>query len=619
MVTRLESGRMQLNAPGGVPMERVVPQQVDYMPAAREQARGAGVMADIIDRMSQSIFAFGKELAAEEAVRYVADNPPDRQQLLIAAGFDEASGQFVKASEDKNKGAPIPITAFDKAYRKARAEQIAGLLKAEGLNQIANFLTRLDKEGVDKLSSEQISKQIESMISGFEAAARKESPEAAIQVRASLAANGYTAIEKARQLELKAAQSKRLTIFDEKYQSHIRLLEADVDRGFSIDQKTGEKMLIDDMAKLRRVEILNEAIALNDPGLQKEYGAKFDTALRNAKISAVTRFILTNEKLLDNPMLGRMIMTGQLDKMSDVMTDLLNNDMKAVAEINANVDIALNRQVNLKKKQAEEGKQQAWSAVLPKVMEFMRLAESDPRRKTIASDIAAVALNNPEVLSMDQLKYFLEPPKNIEGDARLKFSVATRIFKNEITQPEQIAAYFEKGLSPEQGMSLLNSLISKQDKDNQRLYAALANRAGIDVNNADLAVINARPNQFKRLEGFEKEAEEIKSEAIRQGKPVPSPTEILKIIDERLETQINSNTAKSAKDSLKNVYGTKEWTNPGKDQAYRDKNPVIIYPKNYPYLEWLVKKEQDQAKKKRMQQDLDNIKRLLQQAYPGEM
>jgi hypothetical protein len=56
MATRIESGRIQLDAPGGVPMERVVPQQVDFMPAAREAARVEATRADIYDRMSASVF-----------------------------------------------------------------------------------------------------------------------------------------------------------------------------------------------------------------------------------------------------------------------------------------------------------------------------------------------------------------------------------------------------------------------------------------------------------------------------------------------------------------------------------------------------------------------------------
>lgn len=596
MVTRLESGRMQLNAPGGVPMERVVPQQVDYMTAAREQARGAGAMADIIDRMSQSISAFGKELAAEEAVRYAADNPPDRQQLLIAAGFDEASGQFVKVSEDKSKGAPIPITAFDKAYRKARAEQIAGLLKAEGLNQIANFLTRLDKEGVDKLSSEQISKQIESMISGFEAAARKESPEAAIQVRASLAANGYTAIEKARQLELKAAQSKRFTIFDEEYQSHIRLLEADVDRGFSIDSKTGEKMLIDDMAKLRRLEILNKAIALNDPGLQKEYGAKFDTALRNAKISAVTRFILTDEKLLDNPMLGRMIMTGQLDKMSDVMTDLLNNDMKAVAEINANVDIALNRRENLKKQQAADAKAEAVKQFVPLYQQAVALPEGSKQRKQIAGQIAAIARSNPDAVPLSVLKDLLEPAKAGEGNAAVYFNLRQMIYDNKITDPSQIWALTKQGLSTSNAISALDLFYRTDKQDQKDLDIGISKLAGINVVPGSVVVLDPKGQEFQRRQELVAQSKEIEARYAREGKAAPTPRQILTELETGLEKRRNSEAAKSARKQLDEVWSKQKWIN----------GPISR--KNLSQLEHLAKGDQ---KKER---DLAQIKKLLDQA-----
>ncbi len=70
MATRIESGRIQIDAPGSVPMERIAPQQVDFMTAAREEARGAATMADIIDRMSTTVFGMAKEMAQEEALRF---------------------------------------------------------------------------------------------------------------------------------------------------------------------------------------------------------------------------------------------------------------------------------------------------------------------------------------------------------------------------------------------------------------------------------------------------------------------------------------------------------------------------------------------------------------------
>jgi len=73
MATRIESGRIQIDAPGSVPMERIAPQQVDFMTAAREEARGAATMADIIDRMSTTVFGMAKEMAQEEALRFAAE------------------------------------------------------------------------------------------------------------------------------------------------------------------------------------------------------------------------------------------------------------------------------------------------------------------------------------------------------------------------------------------------------------------------------------------------------------------------------------------------------------------------------------------------------------------
>ena len=84
MATRLEPGQVSLRGAGGVPMQQIVPQQVDYMVAAREEARGATTMAEILDRMGRSINIQSKEMRQDEALRFVAENQLTPEQLKLA-------------------------------------------------------------------------------------------------------------------------------------------------------------------------------------------------------------------------------------------------------------------------------------------------------------------------------------------------------------------------------------------------------------------------------------------------------------------------------------------------------------------------------------------------------
>jgi hypothetical protein len=465
MVTRLESGRIQLNAPGGAPMERVVPQQVDYMVAAREQARGAGAMADIIDRMSQSAFSFAKEMAAQEAVQYAADNPPDRDQLLLAAGFDPATNEFSGVAKDGKRNAPIPITAFNKAYQKARGAQIAILLKTEGSNEIAKMLTRLDEEGTQNLSSNQISEKLANMIAGYTAAAKKESPEAAIEVQASLAASGHTAIEKARQLELKAAVEKRLIKLDDLYENQL----IELTESFN----TAPQAAVFKITAFTET-VMNAAIATNDRTVIAETRKKVEKAVLEAQVNAVLKSIVTDKDLMADFVGTReKIYKGDLGKLSLVMqnlnfyhpgvvTNLVNTFQQQAVDLrNAN---------DYKKEQEAKARDQSF------VSKYAEWVKASPvRKRELERDMVPLARSTAD------LDKILKPQGGEnKGNPLLVSALRDEIASGRITSPYQLHNYFTRGqINAEQLSSLQTSIYSGDAKSRTDASRVLRSFAGV--------------------------------------------------------------------------------------------------------------------------------------------
>lgn len=465
MVTRLESGRIQLSAPGGAPMERVVPQQVDYMPAAREKARGAGAMADIIDRMSQTIFGMGKEMAAQEAVQYVADNPPDRDQLLIAAGFDPVTNQFSGAAKDGKRNAPIPITAFDKAYQKARATQIATLLKTEGANEIAKMLTRLDEEGAQNLSSNQISEKLANMIAGYSAAARRESPEAAIEVQASLAASGHTAIEKARQLELKIATEKRLIKLDELYEN--RLLE--LTESFS----TAPQAAVFKIDAFRQ-EIMAAANATNDRTIIAETRAKVEKAIVEGQASAVLKSIVTNKDMMaDFAGTREKIYSGNLGNLSLVMQNLNLHHPNVVLNL---VNTFQQQAVDLRNSNDYKKEQEAKARDQSFVSKYAEWVKASPvKKRELERDMVPLARSTAD------LDKILKPQGGeSKGNPLLVSALRDEIANGRINSPYQLHNYFARGqINAEQLSSLQTSIYSGDAKSRTDASRVLRSFAGV--------------------------------------------------------------------------------------------------------------------------------------------
>lgn len=465
MVTRLESGRIQLSAPGGAPMERVVPQQVDFMVAAREQARGAGTMADIIDRMSQTIFGVGKEMAAQEAVQYAADNPPDRDQLLRAAGFDPLTGEFSGIPADGKKGAPIPITAFDKAYQKARGAQIAILLKTEGASEIAKMLTRLDEEGVQNLSSAQISTKLKSMIDGYTAAAKKESPEAAIEVQASLAASGHTVIEKARQLEIKAAVEKRLIKLDELVANELLELQ----ESFS----TAPQAAVFKITKTTET-IMNAAVATGDRTVIAETRKKVEKAVVEAQVNAVLKMIVTDETLLSD-FIGtkEKIYKGNLGRLSLVMQNLNAYHPEVVINlVNTFQQQAVDHR-NAKDYQKEQEAKARDQSFVSKYSLWVKASPVEKRR--LEAEMVPLARSTAD------LDKILKPQGGEnKGNPLLVSVLRDEIASGRITSPYQLHPYFSRGsINAEQLSSLQTSIYSGDAKSRTDASRILRSFAGV--------------------------------------------------------------------------------------------------------------------------------------------
>jgi len=70
MATQLiDSGRIQLQGGGNVPMQRVTPQAVEPI-GARVQAQGSSQIADALDRMSAQLFQDSFRLREQEGLQF---------------------------------------------------------------------------------------------------------------------------------------------------------------------------------------------------------------------------------------------------------------------------------------------------------------------------------------------------------------------------------------------------------------------------------------------------------------------------------------------------------------------------------------------------------------------
>lgn len=576
MATRLEPGQVQLRSSGGVPMQQIVPTGVDYV-APRVESRTLDTMANILDRMSTSAFGVATEMRQREAIQFAAENEITPKQLQLAKegipqaipGLGEISGDF---------------TVFGRALKKARTLQLAGHFEIEGRNELAKLLTEVQN---GRISSKDVAVKIKTMTDGLAKSLAQVDGEASIKFRATMATHGNTVLSSAYESELKRVKDQERIKFDMDFDNGIRLLEA------TVSQKPD---MIDQIADVFRTNVANQALLLGDLGLQKEYSTKFETALRNAKIGAVTRHILTNDVLIADPQLRKKIMTAQLDKMSPVMLGLLNTDMSAVAQINANVDIALNRRESENKDEQAEQKLNATKNVTTLATEGFSLPETNTkRRKEIGEALAEIRRSHPDIVPLDLIKEMVEPVEKKEGNSQVEFNVRKMIFEGKITTADQIWAYTSKGLSIKQSISALNLLYREDKQDQNKLERGIADRSNIPTTPGSVVNLDPKGAEFERSQRLKEKADEIKERYRREGKPPPTPEQILQEIDKNIASQRDTEKAKAARKQLDEIWSKQPWIN----------GP--INRSNLPALK-------EKAKKENKMREFDQIEKLLNQA-----
>jgi hypothetical protein len=296
---------------------------------------------------------------------------------------------------------------------------------------------------------------------------------------------------------------------------------------------------------------MQQSVLLGDAGLQKEYSTKFETALRNAKINAVTKAI-TDDVYMVNPVdtLNR-IRKGDIGNLSPVLQQMITNDFDAVAKVTANYMVAVNQREQLAKDADEAAKREGQNQAFNLLEQIFPLPEGDPRRKALIDRLNALP---PGSVPIGTLKDLLDPGK--EGNPAVEFNALNGIFQGTINTAGQI--YNMPGLNGPQKIRLLKTLNSEDRRDQAELARGLNKLAGINVTGG-VVVLDPKGTEFARLNELRARSVEIQAAALREGKVV-MPSQIIDQLTKEVEARRNTEQAKAAKTALE-VYEKKDWVN----------------------------------------------------------
>jgi len=584
MATRIESGQMQVRSVGNAPIVQVQQQQIDYV-GPRAEAQAAGTMAQILDRMSASAFADAATMRKEEGLQFVASNPISQEQVQLAKD-GVVTGLGLGGVGTQN--------IFEQAVAKARSFELSGHFEMEGRNELAKLLADVE---AGKASSEQVSTKIKTMTDGYSKSLSSVDAEAGIKFRATMATHGNTVLNAAYTAELKREKLQRITKFDADFDNAKLLLEATISQGNFVDS-AGKTRSVDELADIFRKNITTQSMILGDAVLQKEYSTKFELALREAKISAVTKELMSDANMMDPEKTLANIRAGSAGKMSPVLQSMIVNDFDSVAKVTANFMVAVNTRKSLADEKRAGIKREGEAAAFNLLEQIFPLPEGSPKKKQLISQLTALPEGS---IPIGTLKDLLAPSG--EGNAAVNFNLLSGIYNNTITRPDQIWDLVGKGITGKEAVTALKLLQTEDRRDSSTLDRGISQLAGIPVVPGSVVVLDPKGEEFKRRSELQAEALQIQSAAAAEGKTL-TPRQVLIQIEDNLLKRRNSEDAKAAQKRIdefaKNADGT-----------YKNGRDWITGPVTRDNLPALRQKAGNDAQKLR---DINELEKLLKRA-----
>jgi len=584
MATRIESGQMQVRSVGNAPIVQVQQQQIDYV-GPRAQAQAAGTMAQILDRMSASAFADAATMRKEEGLQFVASNPISQEQVKLAKD-GVVTGLGLGSIGTQN--------IFEQAVAKARSFELSGHFEMEGRNELAKLLADVE---AGKASSEQVGTKIKTMTDGYSKSLSSVDAEAGIKFRATMATHGNTVLNAAYTAELKREKAQRIAKFDADFDNAKLLLEATISQGNFVDS-TGKTRSVDELADIFRKNITTQSMILGDAVLQKEYSTKFELALREAKVNAVTKELMSDANMMDPEKTLANIRAGSAGKMSPVLQSMIVNDFDSVAKVTANFMVAVNTRKSIQDEKRAGIKREGEAAAVNLLEQIFPLPDGSPKRKQLISQLTALPEGS---IPIGTLKDLLAPSG--EGNAAVNFNLLSGIYNNTITRPDQIWGLVGKGITGKEAVAALRLLQTEDRRDSSTLDRGISQLAGIPVVPGSVVVLDPKGEEFKRRAELQQESLQIQAAAAAEGKTL-TPRQILNQIEDNLLKRRNTEDAKAAQKRIdefaKNADGT-----------YKNGRDWITGPVTRDNLPALRQKAGNDAQKLR---DIAELEKLLKRA-----
>lgn len=515
----IEPNKAMINQAPGSTARAVVPNQVQRV-GLKAAAQYEGTVAEVLDRLSQTLGVANRKFAEEAGYQYVADNPLTPEQLQAIS----------KGDVTKVVATGPSINIQQNVIRKARAFEIAGHAEIEAKKVVIDMLPDIES---GKVGTKDVQTKLATITDGYSRSLSQVDPEASLKFRASLGALGNTVLEKAAAAELKRKKAENSIKLEIGFQNVERELEEIYGRTqWGID-KNGTQITPNQVADALRDGFITQAALIGGQESALSYVQKWPKVIQDAKVNALTKYVTTNETMMSDP-LGtyNQLRMGQAGELTNTYQSL---DQDGKAKVMANLMSVVSNQASIADKQRKDKELKDKDIALDLYEQW--LGAKDPGVKRDLRN-KMLQLN---VLTFDQTKGLFE---NEDSNLNVVFKLEDDIDNGLITNPADLLARGERaGLSGKQMVELRRRMSSRVG---QEVKAGMRRLAGIPEG---LVQIDPKGEQATKYFKIRDRMETLRNEAVTSGKPFDE-VKALRTIEQEFIDKRNSDAAKAAKGRL---------------------------------------------------------------------
>jgi hypothetical protein len=286
--------------------------------AYQQQAAYQGQVAQVLDRMSRTVFGLAGEMSQRAGLQFAAENPLTGEQLQAMSQGDMS---------DVKLGTPLNV--FNSALRKARALEVSGHAEIEAREKMTGLLQRAETGEID---TQYIRDQMTSIVNGYGEAIAQIEPDAAYKFRASMATAGNQILERAGKIDSQRRMATNFVKLQRDFTNKIKLIETYMSNERPIDEKTGQPIPIENLIDAEVRNFVNNSMALVGADKATQLGQELMGAVNAAKVNVITNAVINNDRQIGGNFLTAVsrLQNGNAGIYSDIYNSMTLQERAAM-------------------------------------------------------------------------------------------------------------------------------------------------------------------------------------------------------------------------------------------------------------------------------------------------